>query len=101
MGQERLNALAFLSIQKNILDDIPDFFDRIIDHFAAKKNRRAELKFKKWDSAEVKKVGQRKVSEYSLYQVLLTICMNGTFLVFICTVRWIVEIVKEALDLLN
>lgn len=45
MGQDRLNALAFLSIHKEYIDSIPLFQDRIIDMFASK-NRRTEFHFK-------------------------------------------------------
>lgn len=47
MSQERLNALACLSIEQQFIRSIPNFNERVIDKFAAKKNRRIELNFKK------------------------------------------------------
>ena len=37
MGQDRLNALAVLSIHKNEIQAIRSFNDLVIEHFAAKK----------------------------------------------------------------
>lgn len=47
MGNERLNALAMLSIEKKMIQAIPDFNKRVIEEFAANKNRRIELLYKK------------------------------------------------------
>lgn len=46
MSQERLSALAMLSIEKNLVMDIPDFNQRVIDKFAQKKERRMDFLFK-------------------------------------------------------
>lgn len=46
MTQERLSALAMLSIEKNLVMDIPDFNQRVIDKFASMNNRRANFLFK-------------------------------------------------------
>ncbi|KAM3838094.1 inactive pancreatic lipase-related protein 1-like [Diretmus argenteus] len=45
MGQDRLNALAMLSIEREFIRT-PDFNDMVIDMFAAQKTRRCELLFK-------------------------------------------------------
>lgn len=50
MGNERLSALATLSIEKEIVGNYnkyPNFKDKVIDHFATTKTRRLELIFKK------------------------------------------------------
>ena len=41
-----LNELAVLSIEKQLISEIKDFNQRVIDVFAASKNRRIELIFK-------------------------------------------------------
>ena len=46
MSQERLTALAMLSIEKKLLNECKDFNTRFIEKFAAKKNRRMELHFR-------------------------------------------------------
>ena len=46
MGNERLNALAMLSIHKELIRSIPDFNERVITHFAQLKTRRAEFLYK-------------------------------------------------------
>lgn len=46
MAQDRLNALAMLSIEKKLLQDIPDFDNKVIEVFACNKNRRMEFKYK-------------------------------------------------------
>lgn len=46
MAQDRLNALAMLSIEKKLLQDIPDFDNKVIEVFAGNKNRRMEFKYK-------------------------------------------------------
>ena len=45
MGQDRLNALAVLSIHKDEIKTIQSFNDLVIERFAAKKTRRAEYLF--------------------------------------------------------
>lgn len=46
MGQERLNALAMLSMEKQLTSDIPDFNTRVIEKFASLKERRAKFMYK-------------------------------------------------------
>lgn len=46
MGQDRLNALAMLSIEKKLTRDIPDFNTRVIEKFATQKDRRAKFLYK-------------------------------------------------------
>uniref|UniRef100_UPI003AAA4C33 uncharacterized protein n=1 Tax=Centroberyx gerrardi TaxID=166262 RepID=UPI003AAA4C33 len=46
MGQERLNALAMLSMERELVRNMPDFNERVIDHFAALKERRAKFQYK-------------------------------------------------------
>ncbi|KAK7878088.1 hypothetical protein WMY93_031235 [Mugilogobius chulae] len=46
MGQARLNALAVLSVERELIQKIPDFNERVIDLFASQKGRRCELHFK-------------------------------------------------------
>lgn len=46
MTQERLTALAMLSIEKDLVMSIPDFNQRVIDRFAQQKERRMEFLFK-------------------------------------------------------
>ncbi|XP_041842116.1 zinc finger MYM-type protein 1-like isoform X2 [Melanotaenia boesemani] len=46
MGQDRLNALAVLSIERDFIQKSPDFNEMVINLFASQKNRRAELLFK-------------------------------------------------------
>lgn len=47
MSQDRLNALAMLSMKKNLIKTVPDFNHRVIDKFAFLKDRRAKLMYKK------------------------------------------------------
>jgi len=47
MAEERLNALAMLSIEKNLIRDSVDFNRNVIDSFANLKNRRAKFLYKK------------------------------------------------------
>ena len=47
MVEERLNALAMLSIEKNLIRDSVDFNRNVIDSFANLKNRRAKFLYKK------------------------------------------------------
>ena len=47
MKQDRLNSLAVLSIRKDVISDMHDFNQRVIEHFASKKSRRAEYMFKR------------------------------------------------------
>uniref|UniRef100_A0A1A8CP78 Si:ch211-240b21.2 n=1 Tax=Nothobranchius kadleci TaxID=1051664 RepID=A0A1A8CP78_NOTKA len=46
MGQERLNALAMLSIERELVWSMPDFNEKVIDHFAALKDRQAKFHYK-------------------------------------------------------
>jgi hypothetical protein len=46
MGQERLKALAVLSIHKDMIAEIPAFNQKVIDLFASQKNRRAQFLYK-------------------------------------------------------
>lgn len=46
MGEDRLNALAMLSTEKNFIENISNFNDRVIDKFAKQKNRRMDFCFK-------------------------------------------------------
>uniref|UniRef100_H2ZTZ6 HAT C-terminal dimerisation domain-containing protein n=1 Tax=Latimeria chalumnae TaxID=7897 RepID=H2ZTZ6_LATCH len=46
MNQDRLNALAMLSMEKQLLQEIPDFNKRAIEKFAALKDRRAKFLYK-------------------------------------------------------
>ncbi|KAJ8349613.1 hypothetical protein SKAU_G00247430 [Synaphobranchus kaupii] len=47
MSQDRLNALAMLSMEKKLVKDIPDFNHRVIEKFASLKERRAKFMYKK------------------------------------------------------
>lgn len=47
MMEERLVALSMLSMEKKIVTETINFNDKVIDKFAAKKNRRIDLIFKK------------------------------------------------------
>ncbi|XP_078533623.1 zinc finger MYM-type protein 1-like [Lissotriton helveticus] len=47
MLQERLNALAMLSIESELVQNIADFNIQVIEKFAALKDRRAEFRYKK------------------------------------------------------
>ena len=46
MGQERMNALAMLSMERELVLKMPDFHERVIDRFAALKERRAKFQYK-------------------------------------------------------
>ncbi|KAI4826548.1 hypothetical protein KUCAC02_029994 [Chaenocephalus aceratus] len=46
MTQDRLNALAMLSIEKKLISSIPDFNTRVIERFATQKERRAKFLYK-------------------------------------------------------
>ncbi|CAM4638184.1 unnamed protein product [Leuciscus chuanchicus] len=46
MTQDRLNALAMLSMEKKLIRDIPDFNKRVIERFATQKERRAKFLYK-------------------------------------------------------
>ena len=46
MFNERLNALAMLSIEKNMISEMEDFNKAVVDIFATSKNRRMDLIFK-------------------------------------------------------
>lgn len=43
MSQERLNALAMLSIEKELVKPIPKFNEMVIDRFVSKKDRRIDF----------------------------------------------------------
>lgn len=46
MIEDRLSALAMLSIERQLIMDIPDFNQRVIECFATKKQRRMDFLFK-------------------------------------------------------
>lgn len=46
MSEDRLNALAVLSIEKTFIRCIPDFDNKVIDLFCSAKNRRMDFMFK-------------------------------------------------------
>lgn len=46
MLQERLNALAVLSVHKEYISEIPAFNQKVIETFARQKNRRADYLYK-------------------------------------------------------
>ena len=46
MGQERLNVLAMLSMERELVLNIRDFNEKVIDRFAALKERRAKFQYK-------------------------------------------------------
>lgn len=46
MGQDRLNALAMCSIEKELIQSIPNFNELVVDHFTAQKNRRMDFTYK-------------------------------------------------------
>ena len=46
MSQERLNALAMLSIERDLINEIRDFNYQVIDKFAHQKERRMDFLFK-------------------------------------------------------
>jgi hypothetical protein len=46
MGQFRLSALSMLSIEKTLVKNIPNFNEKVIDHFAELKERTIDLKYK-------------------------------------------------------
>ena len=45
MSEDRLNALAMLSIEKSLITDSASFIQNVIDMFAKLKNRRAKFKY--------------------------------------------------------
>ncbi|CAH1991106.1 unnamed protein product [Acanthoscelides obtectus] len=47
MTQDRLTALSMLSIEKEFISTMENFNGKVIDKFAAKKERRIELTYKK------------------------------------------------------
>ena len=47
MSEDRLNALAVLSIEKKFIRSIPDFDNKVIDVFSNMKNRRMDFMYKK------------------------------------------------------
>ena len=46
MLNERLSALAMISTENELISEMNDFNERVIQHFATSKNRRAEFIFK-------------------------------------------------------
>jgi hypothetical protein len=46
MNEDRLTALAMLSIEKTLVSSINDFNTKVIEKFASKKNRRIDLNFR-------------------------------------------------------
>lgn len=46
MTQERLNALAMLSMEKRLVTEMTDFNQKVIEKFASQKERRAKFIFK-------------------------------------------------------
>lgn len=46
MHQDRLSSLAMLSIERNLVMDIPDFNNKVIDTFVAMKDRRLNFTYK-------------------------------------------------------
>ena len=46
MGQERQNALAMLSMERELVLNMRDFNEKVIDRFAALKERRAKFPYK-------------------------------------------------------
>ena len=46
MLNERLSALAMISIENKLISEIPEFNEKVITYFANKKDRRAEFIFK-------------------------------------------------------
>lgn len=46
MSQERLSALAMLSIERDLIMEIPDFNQKVIEKFASLKERRMDFLFK-------------------------------------------------------
>jgi len=46
MHQERLTALAMLSIEKKLINSMGDFNTKVIEKFASKKNRRMDFNFR-------------------------------------------------------
>ncbi|XP_077306124.1 zinc finger MYM-type protein 1-like [Lithobates pipiens] len=46
MTQERLNALAMLSMEKRVVTEMTDFNQKVIEKFASQKERRAKFIFK-------------------------------------------------------
>ena len=45
-GNERLSALAMLSIEKNMVAEMKDFNAKVIEHFSTAKKRRMDFIFK-------------------------------------------------------
>ena len=46
MGQERLNALAMLSMERDLVLNMRDFNEKVIDRFATLKERQAKFQYK-------------------------------------------------------
>lgn len=47
MGNNHLNSLAKMSINKNFVQDIGSFNDKVLEKFIYMKNRKVEFTFKK------------------------------------------------------
>lgn len=47
MSEDRLTALAMLSIEKSMVREIPNFNQKVIEKFISDKNRRMDFHFKK------------------------------------------------------
>ena len=46
MTEDRLNALAMMSVEKTLVTEMPDFNQKVIETFAGLKERRATCMFK-------------------------------------------------------
>lgn len=46
MSEERLNALAMMSVNKNLIHNISNFDEKVIEHFISQKDRRLDFVFK-------------------------------------------------------
>lgn len=46
MREQRLSALAMLSIEKELIHGLVDFNERVINKFAVKKDRRVDFLYK-------------------------------------------------------
>ena len=46
MQNDRLNALSMLSIEKEMISNIPKFNEKVINHFATTRTRKMDFIFK-------------------------------------------------------
>ncbi|CAH1961462.1 unnamed protein product [Acanthoscelides obtectus] len=46
MGNERLNALAMMSVNKNLVHNISNFDEKVMEHFISQKDRRLDFTYK-------------------------------------------------------